>query len=379
MIIGLAHRNSRLCYSIEAYKVICTILPSSRYIRNPINMLWLYVVNLLVATLVSATWRDLKMYPKTDLYYKENDPGKVCPPLSCYYSGLSANELSYLRNKENRYRNEYAFNMRAPNLHMVDIVPGNTVLAQLKALQCLPPTSDTYLFDQKNVQLLYPSITNDEAKNVALEVVIVNRFKKQSSTTAANMKRDTLGHYSDLIIDDGALQWRGGITDMGCGYVLGRNDTHFIDFLVCIYSIVRMDKKEYTLNSGLPCTSCEYYTDVSYPNKTTTWTSFKCDKKFLYLCREKYHRYRILFTSLVVCSSPDKLHLPIGYFDKHPSDHAVWDISEEDKASMEEELYNQCSPIMLIISIVLTISIICLFLFVLFLFVKRPPKPQAGT
>lgn len=82
----------------------------------------------------------------------------------------------------------------------------------------------------------------------------------------------------------GGNRWglaRKQVSQVGCGYVLRLNKTHYIDHLVCLYCVFRFKKKimYYTTTKGAPCTNCNYY-KTEYP--------WRCGKSFQHLCVGKY-------------------------------------------------------------------------------------------
>lgn len=90
-----------------------------------------------------------------------------------------------------------------------------------------------------------------------------------------------LNHLSDV-------PFVGGSIHLGCGYLLRRNETHFIDFFVCIFAplFTTPNDVDYKHAYGSPCSACDVYKDVRIldPYPTLQIDEKKCAKQFPTLC-----------------------------------------------------------------------------------------------
>lgn len=80
-------------------------------------------------------------------------------------------------------------------------------------------------------------------------------------------------------------QWglnRKQVSQVGCGYTIRLNKTHYIDHLVCLYCAFEFKQKglHYVVRRGPPCTECNYY-QTEYP--------WRCGKRYKHLCVGKHY------------------------------------------------------------------------------------------
>lgn len=239
---------------------------------------------------------DPSNYTGWERYIRHNRPIVQCPNYYCEYFELKQSEIDGLVEIVNTFRSWVAVAFNLSNLYSVRWNKNLAVYAQLKALECPAPTRNSRLFDSPGYAAVEGYVYQGESYDYIFNmgyVKIDTRSVAGFLTNRHAMRNSAAGYYKYLLNYLPDIPFVGGTIHLGCGYLLRRNETHFIDFFVCIFAPILTTKIliHYKHTYGQPCTACDAVYGVVTTNKRFKYLPIlpqgkedKCDRNYRDLC-----------------------------------------------------------------------------------------------